>query len=64
MQNLSYGTLVKIKSNQGVGRVVRFYEKSEKYVINVRGKLFTHTFNELKVVKTSIFKKLFNKLFK
>jgi hypothetical protein len=64
MQNLSYGTLVKIKSNQSVGRVVRFYEKSEKYVVNVSGKLFTHTFNELKVIKTNLIKKLFIKLFK
>lgn len=64
MQNLSYGTLVKIKTNQGVGRVVRFYEKSEKYVVNVNGRLFTHTFNDLKVIKTNIFKKLFIKLFK
>lgn len=64
MQNLSYGTLVKIKTNQGVGRVVRFYEKSEKYVINVNGRLFTHTFNDLKVIRTNIFNKLFNKLFK
>lgn len=64
MQKLNYGTKVQIKKAKLVGRVVRFYEKSEKYVINVNGKLFTCSFAELKVVSDGFIRKLLNKLFK
>lgn len=64
MQKLNYGTKVKIKKTKFSGRVVRFYEKSEKYVVIVNGKLFTHTYNDLKVVNDNFIKKLLTKIFK
>lgn len=62
---LNYGTKVKIKNTKLIGRVVRFYNKSEKYVVNVGGRLHTNTYDDLKIVKgdgflVKLFKKYFN----
>ena len=65
MKKFNYGTRVKIKTPNLIGRVVRFYEKSEKYVVNVGGKLYTNSAEELKIVKddgflTKLLKKYFS----
>lgn len=55
------GSKVKVKKTKLVGYIVRFYEKSNKYVVkhSIGGKLYTYEPKEIKLVKLNWFKKLF-----
>ena len=61
MKKFKVGDKVVVKKTKDIGRIVRFYEISKKYVVkhNIGGKLYTYSHNNIKLVKTNWLKKLF-----